>query len=132
MPTRISSWHVAILIAAAAIPNGWAGPAASETIEAALARAYQDNPRLNAQRAVVRKTDEGVPQALSGYRPHINANASVGKLYTDAQLTTGGLTSSITAPFSTWSVGGNATQNLFNAPSRLFSAMGSARTCSTV
>ena len=115
MPTRISSWHVAILIAAAAIPNGWAGPAASETIEAALARAYQNNPQLNAQRAVVRKTDEGVPQALSGYRPHINANASVGKLYTDAQLTTGGLTSSITAPFNTWSVGANATQNLFNA-----------------
>ena len=120
MPTRISSWHVAILIAAAAIPNGWAGPAASETIEAALARAYQNNPQLNAQRAVVRKTDEGVPQALSGYRPNINANASVGKLYTDAQLTTGGLTSSITAPFNTWSVGANATQNLFNAqtPSR--------------
>ena len=108
-------WHVAIVIATAAMTNRWAGPVASETIEAALARAYQNNPQLNAQRAVVRKTDEGVPQALSGYRPTINANASAGRLYTDAQLTTGGLTSSITAPFNTWSVGANATQNLFNA-----------------
>ena len=42
-----------LVIAAAAMTNGWAPPAASETIEAALARAYQNNPQLNAQRAVV-------------------------------------------------------------------------------
>jgi len=42
------------------------GPAAAETMESALAKAYQNNPQLNAQRAIVRETDEGVPQALSG------------------------------------------------------------------
>ena len=60
-----------------------AQPAAAETIEAALARAYASNPQLNAQRAIVRQTDEGVPQALSGYRPTITANATVGRQYSD-------------------------------------------------
>jgi outer membrane protein len=60
-----------------------ASPAAAETIERALARAYANNPQLNAQRAIVRQADEGVPQALSGYRPNVSANASVGREYTD-------------------------------------------------
>jgi outer membrane protein len=55
----------------------------AETMESALAKAYQNNPQLNAQRAIVRQTDEGVAQALSGYRPQINANASIGRQYTD-------------------------------------------------
>ena len=46
-------------------------PALADTIEAALVRAYQNNPQLNAQRASVRSTDENVPQALSGYRPRV-------------------------------------------------------------
>ena len=46
-------------------------PALADTIEAALVRAYQNNPQLNAQRAPVRSTDENVPQALSGYRPKV-------------------------------------------------------------
>ena len=60
-------------------------PAAAEKIEAALARAYQNNPQLNAQRATVRQTDENVPQALSGYRPNISANVSAGKQFVDAR-----------------------------------------------
>lgn len=55
------------------------GMAAAETIETALAKAYQNNPQLNAQRAIVRQADEGVPQALSGYRPTISANVSIGE-----------------------------------------------------
>jgi outer membrane protein len=62
-----------------------AGPLAAETIETALAKAYQNNPQLNAQRAIVRETDENVPAALSGYRPTISANASVGREYTDTK-----------------------------------------------
>jgi outer membrane protein len=57
----------------------------AETIEQALARAYEGNPQLNAQRAIVRQSDEGVPQALSGYRPNISANISGGRQYTDLQ-----------------------------------------------
>src|ERR1700743_3237052 len=61
----------------ATVPNYARG----ETREAALARAYQNNPQLNVQRAIVRQTDENVPQALSGYRPTVTANASVSRQY---------------------------------------------------
>jgi outer membrane protein len=65
-------------------------PALADTIEAALVRAYQNNPQLNAQRAQVRFTDENVPQALSGYRPKVALTASAGYQYTDTNTTAGG------------------------------------------
>jgi outer membrane protein len=65
-------------------------PALADTIEAALVRAYQNNPQLNAQRATVRATDENVPQALSGYRPKVALTASAGYQYTDTNSTFGG------------------------------------------
>src|SRR5580704_14163555 len=65
-------------------------PALADTIEAALVRAYQNNPQLNAQRASVRATDENVPQALSGYRPKVALTASAGYQYTDVLSTLGG------------------------------------------
>ncbi|MGL4812899.1 MAG: TolC family outer membrane protein [Beijerinckiaceae bacterium] len=52
--------------------------ALAETLAGALARAYNANPTLNVQRAAVRVQNEGVPQALSGYRPRINATADAG------------------------------------------------------
>jgi outer membrane protein len=51
----------------------------AETLDSALAKAYQDNPQLNAQRALVRATDENVPQALSGYRPKVAVTAAIGE-----------------------------------------------------
>jgi outer membrane protein len=104
-----------------AMTYGW--PAAAEKIEAALARAYQNNPQLNAQRATVRQTDESVAQALSGYRPTVSANASAGKDFLDAQATipTSLLSTpinvpiNIRTPLNTWSVGVNASQSLLNA-----------------
>ncbi len=105
-----------------AMTDGWPRPAAAEKIEAALARAYQNNPQLNAQRATVRQTDEGVPQALSGYRPTISANASAGKQHIDAQANIPALLPGVALPpisiketVNTWSVGINASQNLVNA-----------------
>src|SRR4051812_43907254 len=94
-------------------------PALADTIEAALVRAYQKNPQLNAQRAFVRSTDEGVPQAMSGYRPKVAVTASAGYQYTDTHLTSGGTPDAIVrtgvhgtnAPRS---VGATITQNLFN------------------
>src|SRR2546430_3250839 len=65
-------------------------PALADTIDAALVRAYQNNPQLNAQRAQVRFTDENVPQALSGYRPKVAVTASAGYQYTDVLTTAGG------------------------------------------
>ncbi|CAN7302082.1 TolC family outer membrane protein [Bradyrhizobium sp. LjRoot220] len=98
-------------------------PALAETIEAALVRAYQNNPQLNAQRAQVRSIDEGVPQALSGYRPRVAVTASAGYQYTDTLLNSGGTTAEglplvvsqqshgTNAPRS---IGATVTQNLFN------------------
>jgi len=121
---KIRVWHAlgAIMSAAIVMTGGWPSPVAAEKIEAALARAYQNNPQLNAQRATVRQTDEGVPQALSGYRPNISANASAGRQYIDAQANIPGLLPggsptpvNVKEAFNTWSVGVNGSQNLFNA-----------------
>jgi outer membrane protein len=49
-----------------------------ESLTQALQSAYINNPTLNAQRAALRSTDEGVPQALSGFRPSITGAANVG------------------------------------------------------
>src|SRR6201987_5586477 len=77
---------VSVLLVALAGP----APALADTIEAALVRAYQNNPQLNAQRAQVRSTDENVPQALSGYRPKVAVTGSAGYQYTDTLATSGG------------------------------------------
>src|SRR3984957_13541613 len=78
--------------AAAVLMMAYVGltPVLADTIEAALVRAYQNNPQLNAQRASVRVTDENVPQALSGYRPKVSVTASAGYQYTDTNSTSGG------------------------------------------
>jgi outer membrane protein len=94
-------------------------PALADTIEAALVRAYQNNPQLNAQRATVRSTDENVPQALSGYRPRVAVTASAGYQYTDTNTTAGGTPNAIVrteihganAPRS---VGTTVSQTLYN------------------
>jgi outer membrane protein len=82
----VTSAAAAVLLMAFAGP----APALAETIEAALVRAYQNNPQLNAQRALVRSTDENVPQALSGYRPKVAVTASAGYQYQDTLTTAGG------------------------------------------
>jgi len=78
--------------AAAVLLMAYVGPAPAlaDTIEAALVRAYQNNPQLNSQRASVRAIDENVPQALSGYRPKVSLTASGGYQYTDINTTSGG------------------------------------------
>jgi outer membrane protein len=70
-------------------------PVLADTMEAALVRAYQNNPQLNAQRALVRATDENVPQALSGYRPTVAVTASVGSQYSDSLTNTPGFVGTI-------------------------------------
>src|SRR5947207_11410767 len=55
-----------------------AHPAAAQTLTEAFAYAYNNNPQLLAQRAALRATDEGVPQALSNWRPTVNFTGSAG------------------------------------------------------
>src|SRR3981081_724762 len=107
--------------AAAVLLTAYLGltPALADTIEAALVRAYQNNPQLNAQRAQVRSTDENVPQALSGYRPKVALTASAGYQYTDVNPTQGGtptavLHTPIHGADAPRSAGLTVTQTLFN------------------
>ncbi len=97
-------------------------PVVAETMESALAKAYQNNPQLNAQRAIVRETDEGVPQALSGYRPTITANASIERQYSNTKelipptppLLPNGAAFQDKGLTTPQSVGASVSQNLFN------------------
>ena len=61
--------------------TAFAAIARADTLKGALINAYQSNPQLNSRRAVVRETDESVPQALSGYKPSLSATAQVGPEY---------------------------------------------------
>jgi outer membrane protein len=84
----------------------------ADTIDAALVRAYQNNPQLNAQRSQVRSTDENVPQALSGYRPRVAITGSAGYQYTDLLTQQGG--TAIHGAQAPRSIGATVTQTLFN------------------
>jgi outer membrane protein len=62
-------------LAAFVVPVLLAAPATADTIFDAMAKAYDNNPDLNAARAGLRATDEGVTIAKAGWRPQISAFA---------------------------------------------------------
>lgn len=74
MMSRLSAAFAAILAVLAITP----GDARGQTLQEALAMAYLNNPTLAAQRAQLRQTDEEVPQAISNWRPQIEAFADGG------------------------------------------------------
>ena len=53
-------------------------PVSAQTLTEALAYTYNTNPQLLAQRALLRQTDEGVPQALSNWRPTVTFTGEAG------------------------------------------------------
>ena len=63
---------------AGAVAAWTGGGASAQTLTEALSYAYNNNPQLLAQRALLRATDEQVPQALSGWRPTVNFTGSGG------------------------------------------------------
>jgi outer membrane protein len=93
----------------------------ADTLESALAQAYQNNPQLNAQRALVRATDEGVPQALAGYRPRLSATANIAA-QTNTLVTRNAPVIPLAPSIDTFQSGGTTprgfgatlTQNVFN------------------
>lgn len=68
----ILGWIAGLVIALTAV-----SPQA-QTLSDALAEAYNTNPQLLAQRALLRATDEQVPQALSFWRPQVTFSSQVG------------------------------------------------------
>ena len=83
----------------------------AESLPEALAKAYQTNPQLNAERARQRATDENVPQALAGYRPQIIASLSAG-LQAVRNLLPDNMVQGAT--LKPWQIGVTVTQTLFN------------------
>jgi outer membrane protein len=73
----LSSCAVGLVLAAAA------GGAHAETLTEALVGAYSSNPQILAERALLRATDENVPQALAGWRPTVTVTGAVGAQRTD-------------------------------------------------
>jgi outer membrane protein len=68
------------LLASAALATLLFGTAnaGAETLDDALAQTYVTNPQLQAERANLRSVDEGVPQALAGWRPVVQFTGSAG------------------------------------------------------
>src|SRR3954462_13726962 len=85
--------------------------AQAENLPDALAKAYQTNPQLNAERARQRATDENVPQALAGYRPQIVASLTAGLQAVRNLLPDNTIQSANLKP---WTIGVTVTQTLFN------------------
>lgn len=54
------------------------GVARAETLQDALAEAYDSNPQLLSERAHLRAVDENVPQALANWRPSIQFTGAAG------------------------------------------------------
>ncbi|MEP7030481.1 MAG: TolC family outer membrane protein [Pseudolabrys sp.] len=117
------NFRLAILLVVSATKIAMSGAASAETIEAALGYAYQNNPQLDALRAQVRAVDEGVPQALAGYRPKASIAAGVGmqSLSTTTREISSSTPLGSPTPYFTQSghntpqsYGATITQNVFN------------------
>ncbi len=77
-PLALPRVFLACAIASAIVHTGTAtSPVQAETLSQALAATYKYNPRIDAERARLRATDEGVSQAMSGYRPTITGRADI-------------------------------------------------------
>lgn len=84
-------------------------PVSAETLRQAMASAYRNNPRLDAERARLRATDEEVPRALSGFRPRISGSADGGLNRVESQPDT-----SSAGESRPWGYSLSFSQNVFN------------------
>ena len=72
-------WRARWLSTVSVLALLWTADAAlADTLNSALAEAYQNSPSLNAERARLRATDEELAKAQSGYRPSIDINGDYG------------------------------------------------------
>ena len=90
-PAKKTAVRAAAIVAAfAALSGGATSVALADSLRDAMAAAYKYNPRLDAERARQRATDEEVSRAHSGYRPTVLGSADIGYNRTDSKPPTGG------------------------------------------
>lgn len=82
--------RASMIALAAILPALTTAPLAAESLRQALTSAYQSNPRLDAERARLRATDEEVPRAQSGYRPSVGGSVDYGHSKTSTSPATVG------------------------------------------
>ena len=80
---RLAAALRAALPAAALLVN--VAPVSAESLREALAATYKSNPRIDAERARLRATDEEVARANSGYRPTVTGTADAGYQRTETK-----------------------------------------------
>lgn len=91
------------------------GESRAQNLMESLALAYTNNPTLQAGRARLRAIDEGVPQALSGWRPDVRFTADLGKLRRRTNATGGFGSGDDTR--TTYNGGFRVTQNVYQGGS---------------
>ena len=94
-------------VLAGSLAFGAWSPACAESINGALAAAYNHNSELNLQRAATRVADEQMARAKSGYRPTITGDADWGFVRTQSNRAG----TSVTNPYG---YGITVSQNLFD------------------
>ncbi len=75
MPVRPALLWLVLLWPGAGLAQA---PVLDPAFDRALSQAYLYNPQLTAERQRLRETDEGVPQALSGWRPSVVLQGTAG------------------------------------------------------
>ncbi len=76
---RCARWRTPWLLASLGVGLLLSAPAVAQSLDEALAAAYSSNPTLRAARAQLRAVNEGVPQALSNWRPTVTVTGSTGR-----------------------------------------------------
>ena len=110
----VSPRRLAVALCVALSPTA---PSVAQSLDEALAQAYQNNPTLLAERARLRATDEGVAQALSNWRPTVSLSGSYTRerVESDSGFTQG------TTNRSPNFVGVTIQQNIFRGGRTIFS-----------
>lgn len=103
----LSRAGVSAVVAAATF--SLAVPSRAEGLRQAMAAAYQSNPKLDAERAKLRATDEDVSRAESGYRPTLQGSADLGRQNSVSKPAFGG-----NGQVDPWGYSISARQSVFN------------------
>lgn len=106
---KLAGFAAGLAVTAIVISPG----ALAETLEEALVSAYQNNPTLLAERASLRATDEGVANAVSGWRPTVQIEGDAGFSETETTSVTLGITSTDEASLQPRSFSMSITEPLY-------------------